>query len=238
MIATSVASAPEWIPVLLEQVSRSFEVAEPEEILQWAVDTFGDGLAVGTAFGASGMVLMDLAIRARPDVEIFYIDTGLFFDETYDLIRRVEDHYGRALTRYAPELDVQEQAEVYGDELWKRRPDDCCMMRKVLPMRRALAGRTGWVTAVRRDQASTRDQTPILSLNRKFNTVKIAPLVNWTESQIWTYILDQGLPYNPLHDVGYPSIGCRPCTRSVNPGDDLRAGRWAGTGKTECGLHL
>lgn len=231
-------SAPTWVPVLLDQVSRSFEIAEPEEILAWALSTFNEGLAIGTAFGVSGVVLMDMALQINPDAEIFYIDTELFFDETYDLIRKLEDRYGRAFTRYAPELSVDAQAERFGADLWTRDSDQCCLMRKVLPMRRALQGRTGWVTALRRDQAGTRADTPIVALNRKFNVVKVAPLANWTERQIWQYVFDRQLPYNILHDYGYPSIGCRPCTQPVREGEDLRAGRWRGSDKTECGLHL
>lgn len=234
----STAAHPDWIPNLLSQVSDAFELAEPASIVRWAIETFGDGLTLGTAFGVSGIVLMDLAIRVRPDVEIFYIDTGMFFEETYALIEQLEAHWGRTFTAYRPTISLERQTEEYGDELWASNPDQCCLMRKVMPMRRALTARTAWLTAVRRDQASTRADTPILQLNRKFNVVKIAPLANWTERQVWTWLMEQGLPYNVLHDHGYPSIGCRPCTSPVEGGDDLRAGRWAGTGKTECGLHL
>jgi len=233
-------SAPhiDWLPNLLAQVSEAFEVAEAEAIMRWAIETFGGGLTLGTAFGVSGIVLMDLALKINPDVDIFYIDTDLFFEETYALIKALEAHYGRTFTAYRPGLSLEAQAEEQGDALWAHNPDQCCLIRKVMPMRRALTGRTAWVTALRRDQAATRADTPILQLNRKFGVVKVAPLANWSERQVWQYIFDQGLPYNPLHDQGYPSIGCKPCTKPVGDGEDLRAGRWAGTEKTECGLHL
>ncbi len=228
----------DWIPNLLKQVSGSFEVAEPADVLSWAAATFREGLVVGTAFGASGMVLIDLVQEVCPGAEIFYIDTEVFFPETYALIERAQEHYGVEFKRITPEMTIEEQGEVFGERLWERDSDKCCLMRKVLPLRKALSGKTAWVTALRRDQALTRRTTPIVEWSEKQRLVKVSPLANWTEKDIWRYIMAHDVPYNPLHDQGYPSVGCQTCTRAVHPGEDLRAGRWAGSAKTECGLHV
>ena len=227
-----------WVPNLLEQVSGSLESATPQQILEWAFETFGDELCIGTAFGQSGMALIEMATAINPDVDIFYIDTGLFFPETYELIARAEQRYGRPFRRVTPKLSLKEQAQAHGPELWKTNSDRCCAVRKVVPLREALAGRTAWLTALRRDQSETRRNAPVVSWNERHQAVKVAPLVNVTEREVWKYVLDRDVPYNPLHNQGYPSIGCAPCTSQVRPGDDLRAGRWAGSAKTECGLHL
>lgn len=227
-----------WQLAFLSRLNQRFEQAPAEEILGWAVNNFGDGLALSTAFGASGMVLMDLALQVDPAVDIFFIDTGYFFAETYDLITRAEERYGRTFRRVLPEQSVAEQEQRYGPTLYHQDPDLCCHVRKVLPLAEALAGRTGWMSALRRDQSASRANTPILRWNGLHAVVKIAPLARWTEAQVWAYIRRHDLPYNGLHDRNYPSIGCWPCTRPVDPQtEDLRAGRWAGTAKTECGLH-
>ncbi len=226
-----------WVPALLDQVSASFEVAEPEEILQWGFEIFGPSISVGTAFGVSGMVLLDMAHRVCPEVDIFYIDTGFFFPETYDLIARAEARLGRRFRRVTPGLTPKEQEESYGEALWKSDSDRCCAIRKVVPLGQALAGQECWVTGLRRDQSLTRKHTPVVSWNRKYSLVKLAPLANWTRKDIWRYVHEHNIPYNPLHDKNYPSIGCTHCTSSVNPGEELRAGRWSGSDKTECGLH-
>lgn len=229
----------QWMPALLAQVSERFEDSSPQHVLSWASETFGEGLTIGTAFGVSGMVLIDMAMRACPDgVDVFYIDTGLFFPETYTLIERAEARYGVKFRRLTPAQSVAAQADAVGDKLWERDPDACCRRRKVVPLSEALEGRTAWVTGLRRDQSPTRRHTPIISWNARRQIVKVAPLANWTEKDIWRYALANDVPYNPLHNQGFPSIGCQPCTRSVRDGEDMRAGRWSGRAKTECGLHL
>ena len=227
-----------WVSTLLEQVGGTLEQSTPQQILEWAFETFGDGVCIGTAFGQSGMALIDMAIAIKPDVDVFYIDTGLFFPETYALIARAQARYGRPFRRVAPKLTVEEQAQAHGAELWKHNSDRCCAMRKVVPLRDALEGRSAWLTALRRDQSATRRDAPVVSWQDRHQVAKISPLVNMTEREVWKYVLDRDVPYNSLHDHGYPSIGCTPCTSAVRPGDDLRAGRWAGTAKTECGLHV
>lgn len=231
-------SVEPWVGAMLGQISRSFEVAEPEHILNWAFETFGEKMSIGTAFGVSGMVLLDMAHKISSDVDVFYIDTGLFFPETYDLIARAEDRYSREFRKITPEMTLQEQARACGDELWRRDPDKCCALRKVMPLGAALRGQNAWMTALRRDQSSTRRHTPVVAWNDKKKLVKLAPLANWTERDVWRYALRHEVPYNKLHDRSYPSIGCHPCTSPVRPGQDLRAGRWASRQKTECGLHL
>ncbi len=226
-----------WHTAFLDRLNRRFEEAPAQEILAWALETFADGLAISTAFGASGMVLIHMALALDPYVDIFYIDTGYFFPETYDLIHRAQAFFGRKFRRVTPRLGVVEQARRYGPDLYARDPDLCCRLRKVEPLARALAGRTAWMAALRRDQSPTRAGTPVLRWDARHHLVKIAPLVRWAEADVWRYIRDHNLPYNELHDRGYPSIGCRPCTRAVLPGEDLRAGRWPGLAKTECGLH-
>jgi phosphoadenosine phosphosulfate reductase len=240
MISEQECSAPvgEWLPGLLGQVNAGLESAAPEEVLRWAAEVFGERLTIGTSFGVSGMVLLDMARRVCPDVDIFYIDTGLFFPETYALIEETERWLGRPLRAVRPAQSVAAQAEVHGDALWSRDSDRCCQLRKVAPLEEALGGRAAWVTALRRDQAHTREATPVVSWNQRRGLVKLAPLARWTEREIWTWALKHEVPYNPLHNQGFPSIGCAPCTRAVQQGEDLRAGRWSGQAKTECGLHL
>ena len=226
-----------WQLVFFSRLNRRFEHAAAQDILRWAVTDFGPGLSIGTSFGSSGMVLIDIALRIDPDIDIFYIDTGYFFPETYDLIDRVQRYYQRTFRQVTPALTIEEQDAQEGPRLYTHNPDRCCHMRKVEPLANALRDSTAWVAALRRDQSSTRTTTPILRWNQRHGVVKIAPLAHWTEADVWSYLHSHNVPYNELHDQQYPSIGCWPCTRPVQPGEDLRAGRWAGLTKTECGLH-
>lgn len=235
------AGAPgflQWSHLVFSRLNHKFEHASAEDIVAWAIATFGPGLAVGTSFGASGLVLLDLVLRLQPDADVFYIDTGYFFPETETLVQRVQEHYQRSLRRVAPALTVDGQAAQHGPALYQRDPDLCCYLRKVEPLQTALADSTAWATALRRDQAGSRARTPAITWHERHNVVKIAPLIHWREGEVWQYIHAHNLPYNELHDRGYPSVGCWPCTRAVQPGEDARAGRWAGLAKTECGLHL
>ncbi len=226
-----------WQLIFFARLNRRFEHAGAEEILRWAMLDFGSGLSIGTGFGASGMVLVDLALRIDPDVDIFYIDTGYFFPETYALIQRAQDHYQRSFRRVTPALTVAEQDEQSGAALYAREPDRCCHLRKVEPLTHALRDSTAWVSALRRDQGATRSSTAVVKWNARHSIVKVAPLVRWDEDDVWRYVQTHHVPTNDLHERNYPSIGCWPCTRAVQPGEDLRAGRWAGLAKTECGLH-
>ena len=208
-----------------------------EEILDWALHRFGRRIAVASAFGPEGMVLIDIATRLRPDVRVFTLDTGLFFSETYELIDEVEQRYGIHIERIKPALTVDEQTARHGDKLWLRSPDNCCYMRKVEPLQRKLSRLDAWVAAIRRDQTPDRAHAQKVEWDARFGLVKINPLCDWSSDMVWDYVRANDVPYNPLHDHGYPSIGCQPCTKPVEPGDNPRSGRWAGLAKTECGLH-
>lgn len=227
---------PVLAPTDIAALNERFETADPRDIVQWAVDTFGDGLSVGASFGgASGMAILHMVARLKPNVHVFVLDTGYLFEETHENMRQSVPKLGLTnVNVYRPKLSHEEQAEQYGSALWMRDPDLCCELRKIEPNRRALEGRTAWVSGLRRDQSEGRRDTPIVAWNEKFGLVKINPLANWDEKQTWRYILDNGIPYNVLLDQGYSSIGCYNCTL---PGVQGRAGRWQGFDKDECGLH-
>ena len=217
--------------------SKAFERSDPKDIISWSLAVYGNRLTLGTGFGASGMVLLDMAMRVNRAIDVFFIDTRLLFAETYALRERIEARYGIKL-RAISGMSLRAQETEFGPQLWEKAPDLCCSLRKVEPMTQALAGRSAWMTALRRDQSATRKYTPIMQWDERRQVAKIAPLVGWTEQDCWSYIRYHDLPYNSLHDQGYTSIGCQPCTRAIRPGEDLRAGRWAAhLHKTECGLH-
>jgi phosphoadenosine phosphosulfate reductase len=224
-----------------EDVGRLRIAAEtwsPERVLAWAFDTFGDGVAISSAFGAEGMVLIDIASRVRQNFRLFTLDTEFLFPETYSLMDQVEQRYGITIERVYPLNSPEKQERVYGPALWQLNPDQCCNMRKVEPLRRKLGELQAWITSIRRDQTTTRAGAGKIEWDRKFELVKINPIVDWSSKQVWRYIREHDVPYNALHDRNYPSIGCTHCTRAVGPGEDPRAGRWAGSSKTECGLHI
>lgn len=206
--------------------------------LRWAFDRLGEKVALVSAFGPEGMVLIDMAARIQPGFRLITIDTSFLFPETHRLMAEVEERYAITIEKVQPSLSPQEQERVHGPALWKRDPDLCCRLRKVEPLRHELAGLKGWITSIRRGQTANRAGARKLEWDAKFGLVKINPLVDWTEAEIWTYIRNHDVPYNELHDRGYPSIGCTHCTRATAPGEEARAGRWVGFAKTECGLHL
>ena len=221
----------------LERIKSLAESWKPEQVLAWAFATYGENVEVATGFGVEGMALLDMAFRVNPDLKVFTGDTEFLFSETYDLIDRVEEKYGIKVERLYSDLTPEDQERAYGQALWASDPDQCCALRKVEPLRRKLATLDAWMTAIRRDQ--TRDRATIRKVDwdPKFNLVKISPLADWTREMVWNYVVRNNVPYNPLHDLNYPSIGCTHCTRAVQPGEDHRAGRWPGLNKTECGLH-
>jgi phosphoadenosine phosphosulfate reductase len=210
----------------------------PQRALSWAFETFGSGVAISSAFGVEGMVLIDMASRVCKDFRLFTIDTEFLFPETYSLMDRVEEKYGITIEKVYSVLSPEKQDEVHGTSLWTRDPDLCCNLRKVEPLRRKLGELNAWITSIRRDQTAVRSSARKIEWDAKFGLVKINPLVDWTSKQVWRYIHDHDVPYNTLHDQDYPSIGCTHCTRAVGPGEDPRAGRWPGFAKTECGLHI
>jgi phosphoadenosine phosphosulfate reductase len=222
----------------LRQIGERLEGRPAEEILRWALDRYGDAITLACSFGGpTGMVLLDMVMTLAPRTPVFYLDTGVLFPETYALVEWAAAHYGIAPIPVRPELTILQQAAAHGDALWARDPDRCCAIRKVAPQREALAGYRAWITGLRRDQGDTRRATPVVGWDAKFGLAKIAPLATWSEEEIWTYIYLHDVPYNPLHEQGYPSIGCTHCTRPVLAGEHARAGRWSGHLKTECGLH-
>lgn len=229
---TTPTLAPSDIPAL----NARFESDDPREIVRWAVDTFGDGLSVGASFGgASGMAILHMVAQLKPNVHVFVLDTDYLFEETHETMRRAVPALGLSnVQSYKSKLTHEQQSAEYGAALWMRDPDLCCDLRKIEPNRRALAGKSAWISGLRRDQSEGRADTPIVSWNDKFGVVKINPLANWDEAQTWKYVLDNNIPYNPLLNQGYASIGCYNCTV---PGVQGRAGRWAGLDKDECGLH-
>ncbi len=218
-------------------VNHLFEQSSPEDLLRWAFATFGRHVEIASGFGVEGMALIDMAARVQPEVRVFTLDTEFLFPETYRLMEQVERRYGITVERIRPELNPEEQQIIHGPELWKRAPDACCKLRKVEPLRRKLAQLGAWITSIRRDQTSARAVAGKLEWDAKFHLVKINPLADWIAQQVWDYVRKHDVPYNPLHDLNYPSIGCTHCTRSVAAGEDPRAGRWSGFAKTECGMH-
>jgi phosphoadenosine phosphosulfate reductase len=222
----------------IQAVQRSAESWSPREILAWAFEAFGNRVAISSAFGVEGMVVIDIASRLGRDFRLFTIDTEFLFFETYALMDRISEKYGIEIEKVYSVLSPEEQKQTHGGALWSRDPDLCCNLRKVEPLRRKLAELEAWITSIRRDQTSTRASAGKIEWDAKFGLVKINPIADWTSKQVWRYIQDHDVPYNSLHDQSYPSIGCTHCTRAVRPGEDARAGRWAGLAKTECGLHI
>jgi phosphoadenosine phosphosulfate reductase len=209
----------------------------PEEVLAWAAERF-PRIALATAFGPEGCALIDMIGRRQLPIRMITVDTGLFFPETIDLWKKLEQRYGVTIEAIRPRHSVEEQAREYGERLWERDPDRCCELRKVQPLTEALAGLDAWITSVRRDQTLQRASAEVVEVDRRFGLIKVNPLVEWTSDQVWDYLRKHDVPVNPLHALGYPSIGCTPCTSRVGAGEDPRAGRWRGTSKTECGLHV
>jgi sulfate adenylyltransferase len=213
------------------------EGSTPLAILQWATQRFAPRLAFATAFGPEGLVILDLVARHRLQVDVFTLDTGLFFAETYELWRSLEERYGLRVRAVRPRQTVEEQREEHGEALWARAPDRCCELRKLEPLSAALDGHRSWVSAIRRDQTPDRAGAGVVERDRRNGMVKVNPLAAWSARDVWLHLREHDVPQNPLHAKGYPSIGCWPCTGPVAAGENPRAGRWRGRPKTECGLH-
>lgn len=221
----------------IRELCGELEGEPPERILQ-VVRELVPNLALACSFGAEDMVLLDMWMNIDAAGAVFYIDTDLLFAETYQLRDEAIAKYGlKQLVRVNSALTLAEQANLHGDKLWQTKPNDCCFLRKVEPLGRALAAYAGWITGIRRDQAPTRAGAGVVEWDYKFHLIKVNPLATWSADDVWDYLRRHRVPYNPLHDQGYPSIGCFHCTLPVKPGEDPRSGRWAGFDKTECGLH-
>jgi phosphoadenosine phosphosulfate reductase len=222
---------------LIAQKAVELENATPEEIIAYAVETFPN-ITFACSFGAEDVVLVDMLQKISPKTDIFYLDTDFHFKETYETRDRMAARYpGIPFVEVKPEITPEEQAAQFGEELWKSDANACCNIRKVKPLTNILSKYEAWITGIRRDQAPTRANSKKIEYDTKFGLVKFNPIAGWTSEDVWNYIRENDVIYNPLHDQNYPSIGCEQCTRKVMPGEDPRAGRWAGQDKTECGLH-
>src|SRR4051812_20509813 len=219
------------------EANERLEGSTPREILRWAVETFFPRLTMATAFGPEGCVILHMLAEIEPRVRVFNLDTGYQFAETLSLRDRIAERYGIEVELIRPESTVAEYEARHGGPLYVTNPDQCCHDRKLVPLRRAVAGHEAWISAIRADQSAHRAKANVVGWDGKFGLVKVNPLLSWTKRDVWAFVVSNKVPYNPLHDQGYSSIGCWPCTRPVSPGQDERAGRWAGQAKTECGLH-
>jgi len=223
-------------------LDQEFEHRSLTDILRWAWDRFGKRAAIGTSFQGAGLVMIHHAVEAGLPLPVFTLDTGLLFPETLELKRRLESFFNLEIEALLPDQTVEEQSTELGPELWKTKPDLCCTMRKVVPLQRKLEQLAVWMTGLRRQQSDGRDKTKILELYhfdvlRDRYIIKMNPMANWSREAVWAYLKEKGVPYNPLHDRGYRSIGCWPCTRPTDAGENERAGRWTGFDKSECGIH-
>src|SRR5262245_32732696 len=239
---TDVGHSPryELTDELVSEISREnerLEGAEPQEILRWATERFAPRFTMATAFGPEGMVLIHMLAEIAPETPIFNLDTGYQFQETLELREQVKRRYGIAVEMKRADTTVEEYERQHGGPVYRTNPDQCCFDRKVKVLEQAVVGMHAWASAIRRDQSPDRADAPIVGWDKKFSLVKVSPLANWTKQKVWGFITEHDIPYNPLHDQGYTSIGCWPCTRAVLLGEDERAGRWSGFAKTECGLH-
>jgi phosphoadenosine phosphosulfate reductase len=211
----------------LARLSAEFETASAGAVVRWAVDTFGDDLILLSSM--TDAVLIDIAVAVEPSIEVVFLDTQYHFPETLATVETVRRKYDPRLRVLRPDRPL--------DDLWRTDTDACCAVRKVAQLGQALAGKRAWLSGLRRADSADRADTPILDRDRR-GLVKVNPLATWSDADIAGYIADHDVPVNPLLAQGYPSVGCWPCTRAVAPGEDRRAGRWSGSDKTECGLHL
>lgn len=218
--------------------NRSVEGATAQEILAFSVREFMPRLTMATAFGPEGCCIIQMLAEIDPTVRVFNLETGYQFPETLELREKILKRYGIEVEYVRAELTVAEYEKEHGGPLWGSRSDQCCHDRKIVPLRRAVVGYDAWISAIRNDQTPDRAQASLIGWDNKFRMVKVNPLLHWNKKDVWAYIMKHDIPYNPLHDMGYPSIGCQPCTRPVEDGSDDRAGRWSGTVKKECGLHV
>ena len=214
------------------------EEASPQEILQFAVEQFGDGLAVVTSFQPTGIVTLHMLQQIAPATTVITLDTGFLFPETLRLIEELTARFDLDLFRIQPQLSPAQQALAHGPELWERNPDLCCHLRKVLPLRNALRDYSAWIAGLRRDQSASRSNIPVIDWDNNNQLLKLSPFATWTSDQVWEWIHRHDLPYNSLHTQGYPSIGCTHCTHPVLMNGGGRSGRWQDFDKSECGLHF
>lgn len=218
--------------------NQSLGNESPQHILRWAVEHFHPKLMMATAFGAEGCCLIHMLAGIEPGVRLVNLETGYQFPETLALRERIKERYGIEVEYIYPEQTVAEYEAEHGGPLYNIRPDQCCYDRKIVPLRKAVVGYAAWISAIRGDQTDHRRAADVVQRDAKFGLIKVNPLLKWTKKDVWTFVVDNDVPYNPLHDQNYPSIGCWPCTEPVQEGADERSGRWAGSRKKECGLHV
>ena len=227
------------LPADIEQLRPELERMTPEALIAWAAGRFPGAIVFATSLGAEDCAILDMIGRAKLPIALRTIDTGELFRESYALWSKLEKRYGVEIGAMRSDLlpaDGAVAPEI--DRLWETEPDRCCQLRKMVPLRRELGKHQAWITGIRREQSETRRNAQPVEWDATFGLVKINPLVTWTNDQVWDYVRANDVPYNPLHDAGYPSIGCEPCTSPVGEGEDGRSGRWRGKGKIECGLHV
>lgn len=235
---TQTVELADWTPELAKSAGRDLEGSSPEQVLRWGFENFAPSIVLATGFGPEGVVLMHFVSQIRPETTVFYLDTDLLFSQTYELRDKLISRLGINFERIHSGISLKEQEARHGNTLWSQDPDTCCQIRKVIPQRQFLAKHHAWITGIRRDQTAFRANTGLAEWDYANKMVKLNPLAAWTSDQVWNHIREHDLPYNELHDYGYPSIGCWTCTKAVAAGADPRSGRWAGTEKTECGIHL
>ncbi len=232
-------------PLQLEQLAEEFESKTPQQVLKWAFDTYGGKIALASSFGAEDVVIIDMMDKIdHSKTKVFTLDTGRLNQETYDVMDAIRARYGIQIEVYFPDqFDVEEMVRTRGMNLMYESLENrklCCEIRKVRPLNRALMNLDGWITGLRRDQFSTRAATKKVEIDSSHGgIIKVNPLADWSFEMVWDYIKENNIPYNRLHDAGYPSIGCEPCTRAVGQGEDPRSGRWwwENASNKECGLH-
>ncbi len=222
----------------LSTICTELREKNAEEIVQWAVKRFYPKLLFATAFGAEGCCIIHMLAQFETRINIINLDTGYQFKETLELRERIREKYGIEVTLVQPKLTVEEYERVHGGPLYNHRPDQCCFDRKIVPLREAIVGHDAWISSIRGDQTKERASAQVVQWDAKFNLVKVNPLLKWNFKDVWGYIYKHQVPYNVLHDQNYPSIGCWPCTAPIEEGQGERDGRWKGTKKKECGLHV
>ena len=228
---------------LIEKLNRELNDKSPQEILRYLLSEYPNKVTLGSSLGAEDQVILDMMTRCCKDFSVFTLDTGRLFPETYDIIDRTNKKYGITIKVYFPDSNqVEEMVNSRGINLFYDSVENrklCCYLRKIEPLKKALPGNDVWITGLRKDQSLNRFYTELVEWDDKFKIIKVNPLLKWSETDVWAYIRENDVPYNILHDKGFPSIGCQPCTRAVNPGEDSRAGRWwwESPEHNECGLH-
>lgn len=227
----------------VEILNNSLKSSTPQDVLSYIISKYNGKVAFGSSMGAEDQVITDMIFKINKSVKIFTLDTGRLFPETYDLIDKTNKKYGVKIDVYFPDaLKVEQMVKEKGINLFYSSVENrklCCNIRKIIPSQRALNGFDVWITGIRKDQTISRFFNKLIEWDDSYNMLKINPLLNWTEKQVWEYIKKEDIPYNELHDKGFPSIGCQPCTRAIKPGEDVRAGRWwwEEPEHKECGLH-